>query len=353
LELSRLGWSRSFESHFEPFAGGDAVPGRVSIGHPQVCRVWTEAGETLADVSGRLRHDARGPQDLPVTGDWVALKPPSGDGRGVLLGILPRRSRISRKVAGTTTDEQVLAANVDVALLVLGLDGNYNPRRLERYLVTAWDSGASPVVVLNKTDVCHDLDARLREIEAVAAGVPVHAISSLRGDGLEALSAYLSPGRTLAVLGSSGVGKSTLINVLLGADALSTQPVRESDDRGRHTTTRRELLVLPGGGLIVDTPGMRELQLWGGDVDSTFADVASLADACLYRDCRHEREPRCAVRAAAAEGRLAPGRLESYHKLRAELSYQERRQDQGAQLAEKRRWKAIHRAARKQRREKA
>jgi ribosome biogenesis GTPase len=345
LDLDTLGWSRSFESQFEPFAREGSLPGRVSVGHPQVCRVYTEAGEVLADVAGRLRHEARGLQDLPVTGDWVALRPSAG-GRSVLHAILPRRSRFSRKVAGAVTEEQVLAANVDTALLVLGLDGDYNPRRLERYLITAWDSGASPVVLLNKSDLCDDLDARVREIEAIAAGVPVHPISSLRREGLEALASYVAPGRTLVVLGSSGVGKSTFINALLGADALRTQAVRAHDDRGKHTTTHRELIVLPGGGLIVDTPGLRELQLWSGEVDSAFEDIAALAAACLYRDCAHEREPRCAVQAAVAEGRLPQGRLASYHKLRAELRYQERRQDQGAQIAEKRKWKAIHKAAR-------
>ena len=278
----------------------------------------------------------------------MAIRPRAGEGRATIHAILPRRGRFSRKAAGDETREQVLAANVDTVFLVTGLDGDYNPRRIERYLVTAWDSGADPVVLLSKADLCEDVPARVAEIESVAPGVPVHAVSSLRREGLEAVRGYMHTGRTVALLGSSGAGKSTLINALLGEERLRTREVRESDSRGRHTTTRRELILLPGGGLVIDTPGMRELSLWQADegLPATFDDVAALAAGCAFKDCRHESEPRCAVRAAVAAGGLAAERLESWRKLEGERRYLEIKEDQRAQLEQKRKWRVIHKAAR-------
>jgi ribosome biogenesis GTPase len=279
----------------------------------------------------------------------VAVRWPSARERATIQAILPRTSLFSRKVAGQETLEQILAANVDVAFLVAGLDRDFSIRRLERYLTMAWESGARPVIVLNKTDLADDLEARRADVAGVAGAVPVHAISSKVGSGIEELSPYLQPGRTVALLGSSGVGKSTLINRLVGRERQLTRDVREKDSRGRHTTTHRELVPLPGGGLLIDTPGMRELQLWSADegVQETFDDITDLAEHCYFRDCRHETEPKCAVKAAAEDGRLASDRLESFLKLQEELRHLATRQDALAQQTEKKQNRMIHRAMRR------
>jgi len=265
---------------------------------------------------------------------------------GDIVAVLPRRSCFSRKVAGTVTDEQVVAANVDVAFIVMGLDADFNLRRLERYLLLARESGASPVVLLTKTDLATDLPARLGDVAALASGIPVHALSPRRNEGLDQVTAYLTPGRTAALLGSSGVGKSTIINRLVGDDARRTREVRGSDSRGRHTTTHRELVALPDGGLIIDTPGMRELQLWdvGDAVRETFDDIEVMAPACRFTDCRHRNEPGCAVKTAVADGRLASTRLDSYLKLQDEVAVLARQQDERAMLEDKRRSKVSHKA---------
>jgi ribosome biogenesis GTPase / thiamine phosphate phosphatase len=343
--LTELGWRPAFAEAFAPYADR-FVPARIALEHQHIYRVYTAEGETLARVRGRLRHHAERREAFPAVGDWVALTPGAAGEEAAIEALLPRTSRFSRKVAGELTEEQVVAANIDTVFLVSGLDHDFNPRRIERYLTTAWDGGARPVILLNKADLATDLGAIVAAVEAIACGAPVHAVSSRPSAGLEALPAYLGVGQTCAFLGSSGVGKSTLINTLLGVERQRTREVRESDSHGRHTTTHRELLMLPGGGLLIDTPGMREVQLWEGNLADAFADIETLGERCHFRDCRHEEEPRCAVRAAVAEGQLDAGRLESFRKLQRELAAQVRRKDQLAQIEEKRKWKVIHKSMR-------
>jgi ribosome biogenesis GTPase / thiamine phosphate phosphatase len=346
--LIRLGWDKQLSATFAPHAGRDLVPGRVAIEHRSAYVIHTESGELWAETSGSFRHNAASQEDMPCVGDWVAVDARPGEGRATIHAVLPRKTRFSRKVAGFTTEEQVLAANIDMAFLVAALDADLNVRRLERYLTMAWASGASPVIVLSKADLCEDLPAALAEVGAVALGVPVHVTSVVTGDGIGELRGYLTGSRTIAVLGSSGVGKSSLINELGGGE--TTQTVREirDDGKGRHTTTHRELLVLPGGGIIVDTPGLRELQLWdeAEGLDDAFADIANLARECRFRDCRHEREPDCAVIAAMQAGTLPKARYESFKKLERELYHLHLKQNQRAAADEKRKRRAFSKSHR-------
>jgi ribosome biogenesis GTPase len=351
-KLEELGWDEHWQAEWHAFGDAAAAPARVTAVHRESCSVWTADGERAAELAGRFRHHVADEAGLPAVGDWVAVRL-AGDGPALVTAVLPRRTRVARKTAGDLTTEQVLAANVDVVVLVAGLDGDYNPRRLERALVLAWDGGGQPVIVLNKADLlsAEELAVRVRATEDVAPGVPVVPLSAETGAGLEGLSIWLRPGHTAALLGSSGVGKSTLVNRLLGYERQRTFAVRSHDSRGRHITTHRELLRLPGGGLLVDTPGLRELQLWGGSdaLEGTFADVDALAAGCRYADCRHAAEPGCAVTAAAGSGALEAGRLESYRKLQRELRHLALRQDERGQREEKQKWRVIHKASRKHR----
>jgi ribosome biogenesis GTPase len=342
MNLEMLGWSPFFSTHFDAaYAGRGYIAGRVALEHRNVLELQTELGEIPAEVSGRLRHHARSRADLPAVGDWVALSRGDGDERGIIHGVLPRKSCFSRSAPGEAAGEQIVAANIDTVFLVTGLDGNYNLRRIERALILAWESGASPVVVLNKADLCDDLERRVAEVEAVALGVSVISVSAAEGRGIGQLEAYMAPGRTAALLGSSGVGKSTITNLLAGRDAQRTGEVSGSVGKGRHTTTRRELIVTPSGGLIIDTPGMRELGLWGDEesLRETFEDIESLAALCRFGDCRHQSEPGCAIRRGLEDGTLDPARLRNYQKMQRELLYLERRQDVNEALRVKREWK--------------
>ena len=339
MRLTQLGWDDRWADAFDALnLGADTAPGRVVIAFNYLYRVWTGTGELETTASGRLKHRTARRSEMPVVGDWVAVRRRREE-TGVIVAALPRRSAFSRKTAGTVTDEQIVAANVDVVFVVMALDADFNLRRLERYLILARESGASPVVLLTKPDLSQAVDAQLAEAASLSGAVPVHVVSPKMSTGLEHVTAYLTTGRTGALLGSSGVGKSTIINRLIGEDVQRTREVREADSRGRHTTSHRELIVLPTGGLIIDTPGMRELQLWdvGAAVRETFDDIETLAARCHFTDCRHRDEPRCEVAAAVAGGRLDTRRLESYHKLQDELLTLAQQQDERAELEEKRR----------------
>ncbi len=337
MNLIELGWNPFFMERFEEFAAQGHVAARVVREHTHIYAVWAEAGEFAAEVSGKMRHAAAGRGDFPTVGDWVAVQPRPEEGKATIHALLPRKSAFVRKEAGGKTEEQVVAANVDTAFLVSGLDGDFNPRRIERYLTVAWDSGATPVVVLNKADLCEDVAARIEEVEAVAFGVPVLVASAKSNAGVEALREHFGTGKTAAFIGSSGVGKSSLINALVGAARQYVQDVREDDSRGRHTTTYRELVPMPGGGVLMDTPGMRELQLWSDDdgLTRTFDDVEELAAQCRFRNCMHGNEPGCAIKRALEEGALDAGRWSSYLKLKGELRHVAARQDDKARLEQK------------------
>jgi ribosome biogenesis GTPase len=346
-DLTALGWDDSFAEDFEPYTRAGLIPGRVAVQHRGAYDVLTAEGELRCDVAGRLYDEAASPADLPAVGDWVAIAARPGEAAGTVQAVLPRRTKFSRKTAWQASEEQVLAANVDVALIVTSLNEDMNLRRLERYLTLAWESGARPVLVLTKSDLADDVPAAVAEVESVAFGAPVHAISSVTGEGLDELRAHLGPGVTAALLGSSGVGKSTLVNTLVGEELLETREIRD-DGKGRHTTTRRELIQLPGGALVIDTPGMREVQLWIADegLEEAFSDVTELFEHCRFSDCAHESEPGCAVKEAIANGTLAPERWESYLKLQRELAHLERRLDKRAQAEERKRWKTLSAFAR-------
>ena len=342
MRLESLGWDDERAREIEPWTDKTGhQPGRVLIGFNYLYRVGVEDGEVEVVLSGRLKHQAERKDELPAVGDWVVLRKRPQENRGAIVAVLSRRSRFSRRMAGNVTGEQVVAANVDVIFIVMALDDDFSIRRLERYLLMARESGARPVVLLTKPDLSADVAADVAEVVAAAGDVPVHVVSPKLNQGLEHVSMYVTAGRTAALLGSSGVGKSTIINRLAGADVQRTREVREADSKGRHTTTHRELVTLPSGGLMIDTPGMRELQLWDASesVRGTFDDIEALAAECHFSDCRHRDEPRCAVKAAVDEERLAADRLASYLQLQDELAYLARQQDERAQIEEKRRGK--------------
>jgi ribosome biogenesis GTPase len=343
LNLTQLGWNTELQNEFDRMNNQDCIPGRVTLEHKRIYRVMTESGELMAEITGKMRYQADGREDYPAVGDWVVLSPRYQEGKGTIHGILPRFSKFSRKVAGETTEEQIVATNINTVFLVNALNQDFNLRRLERYLLLTWESGANPVVVLTKADLCEDVESIVSQVESVAFGVPVHVTSAKDHTGLEPLQAYLGEGQSVALLGSSGAGKSTLTNYLLGEAKQLVQEIREEDGRGRHTTTHRELVFLPSGGMIIDTPGMRELQLWEADgaMSQSFSDVEELANRCFFRDCKHENERNCAVREAIESGSLDEKRYQSYLKLQRELAYLERKNDKRAQLAERDKWKKL------------
>lgn len=346
-DLAPWGFHAYFQALFSEYADQGLLPGRVLAEYTHCYRLQTSDGEVLAEVTGKYRHLALSREDFPAVGDWVAYSRDS-DGPARIHATLPRLTCLRRHVAGAKGDLQLLAANVDTLFLVMGLNQDFNLRRLERYLSLAWESRAKPVIVLNKQDLSPDPEAQLQAVRDLIVDTPVFRMSALFHQGLEPLAEFLQPGQTLAVLGSSGVGKSTLINALLGETRMETDGVRKGDAKGKHTTTHRELLRLPQGALLIDTPGLRELQLWDAaeGIDQTFAELVALAQACRFRDCRHETEKGCAIQMALSTGEIDAGRLQNFRKLQREDAHHRRKFDALAQIEEKRRWKQIHKQLR-------
>ena len=353
MSIFRWGWNGYFEAVWKEAEQEDVVAARVITQSRGIWRVAGDFGECPAEAAGKLRLAAGQGADWPAVGDWVAVELRVQGSAAQIQEVLPRRSRFTRKVAGKKLAEQVIAANVDTALLVSALDGDFNPRRAERYLVQCWESGVKPAIVLNKADATENVLERACEMEKAAMGVPLCVVSAKTGQGFSELETYLAPGQTLVLLGSSGVGKSTIVNRLMGGTIQEVQEVRASDNRGRHTTTAREIFVLPGGALLMDTPGLRELQLWGVDegISQAFADIDALAVRCRFTNCSHGTEPGCAVQAAIDASALNPERLENWRKLQRELEFLQRKIDPEARQTEKQRIKKLMRGVQRMYRE--
>jgi ribosome biogenesis GTPase / thiamine phosphate phosphatase len=345
MTLEQLGWNSDWQKHFLNSGLQNCIPARVAEENRDQYKVFSQQGELRAMVAGKIRFLAEGRSDFPAVGDWVLITPRFAEGRATIEAILPRKSLLKRKMAGKAFEEQVIVSNIDLVFIVTSLNQDLNPRRIERYLTIAWESGSTPVVLLNKADLLPDFLSAQESIESVAPGVDVHALSGLTGEGTPELMQYLSAGKTAAFIGSSGVGKSTIINALTRG-ALAVQNIRESDDRGKHTTSSRQMLRLKDGGIVIDTPGLREIGMWESQdgLSKAFPDLEELAVHCRFRDCRHSGEPGCAVATAVETGTLDPERINHYRKLEAELRYQESKSNVHLRQATKAQMKRISRA---------
>ena len=319
--LTKHGFTESFAQEASMYA--NLFPARVCEQHRDLYKVICEQGELAASVSGKLLFNTEQKTDFPAVGDWVMIdRLDDKAGNAIIHHILKRKSAFTRKASGTANEEQIVAANIDTVFICMSLNENFNLRRIERYLTIAWDSKAKPVIVLTKSDLCDDLEQKIIEISSVSMGADV-ATSSVKGEGAySAIEKYIESGKTIAFIGSSGVGKSTLINTLMGQEVLTVNEIREDDGRGRHTTTHRELLMLPNGGIVIDTPGMRELHLYSGDITKAFEDIEELSELCKYSDCSHTSEPGCKVQEAIENGILSEKRFENYVKLQREVEYE-------------------------------
>jgi len=350
MNLNRLGWTPFFFFFIKSIKNDDVITARVFLIHKDQYQLFTEDGEIIAKLAGIFHKKQVLKSDFPAVGDWVTLEVNPQNQSAIIRSVLPRKSSFSRKVSsgrkrrsGGLTEEQIIAANIDTVFITVGLDRDFNIRRIERYLTLVYNSGADPVIILNKSDLCSDLENKMAETESVAFGVPILVVSAKQKTGLEALTEYLVEGKTISLVGSSGVGKSTIINSLLGEERQVVQEISESVGKGTHTTTHRELIFVPSGGIIMDNPGMREIQLWGdeGDLRESFQDIDELAKECRFNDCQHEKEPGCAVKEALEDNELDENRYQNYIKLKKELWYLEERKNKNSRQLEKAKWEKI------------
>lgn len=346
MNLEKLGLDKHFIDSFRSLGKKEFEPSRIISSQSGIFTLVSEKGELKAKLSGKFKHETTDRKDFPVVGDWAVIKANYIDKTAVMHAVLPRKSAFIRKEAGKRTEAQVVAANIDIVFIVSGLDWDYNPSRIERYLAVAWESGAEPVIVLNKTDLFVDFNEVVQTVKSIAPGVPVIAVSAKDMSGVDELRSHIKPGKTVAFLGSSGVGKSSLVNALLGSEIQEVREVRENDSRGRHTTRHSELFLLSEGGILMDTPGMRELQLWleAGGLAHAFDDIELLAQQCRFADCLHDQEPGCAVKQAIVDGTLDQRRWENYLKMKDEQEHLLQRQDSKVKLDEKKRAKEFAKA---------